>query len=101
MCGLAKGRQPRLPLKRTGRSSSTTFAPNPKRRSRARLEADYSRLNGSQAALATPQATALRFEGPYLYYPGWRLVPAPLRAFVDFIKVSPGEVWGQPKRVGR
>ncbi len=29
-----------------------------------------------------------RFSGPFLYYPGRRLVPAPLRAFVDFIKVS-------------
>ena len=26
------------------------------------------------------------FPGPYLYYPGRRLVPAPLRAFVDFVK---------------
>ncbi|WP_225411371.1 LysR family transcriptional regulator [Stigmatella hybrida] len=30
------------------------------------------------------------FPGPFLYYPGRRLVPAPLRAFVDFIKASAG-----------
>ena len=29
-----------------------------------------------------------RFSGPFLYYPGRRLVPAPLRAFVDFIKTG-------------
>lgn len=29
-----------------------------------------------------------RFPGPFLYYPGQRLVPAPLRAFVDFIKAA-------------
>ena len=28
------------------------------------------------------------FSGPFLYYPGRRLLPAPLRAFVDFIKGS-------------
>ena len=28
------------------------------------------------------------FSGPFLYYPGRRLVPAPLRAFVDFIRSS-------------
>ena len=28
------------------------------------------------------------FSGPFLYYPGRRLMPTPLRAFVDFIKVS-------------
>lgn len=29
------------------------------------------------------------FSGPFLYYPGRRLVPAPLRAFIDFVKSSP------------
>ena len=33
-----------------------------------------------------------RFDGPYLYYPGRRLVPAPLRAFVDFVKTSAHKV---------
>ncbi|MDL2406895.1 LysR family transcriptional regulator [Rhizobium calliandrae] len=28
----------------------------------------------------------LRFSGPFLYYPGRRLVPAPLRAFIEFVK---------------
>ncbi len=32
-----------------------------------------------------------RFAGPFLYYPGRRLLPAPLRAFVDFIKSSAGQ----------
>ena len=30
-----------------------------------------------------------RFSGPYLYYPGRRLVPAPLRAFIDYVKGMP------------
>jgi DNA-binding transcriptional LysR family regulator len=30
-----------------------------------------------------------RFSGPFLYYPGRRLLPATLRAFVDFVKALP------------
>jgi DNA-binding transcriptional LysR family regulator len=30
------------------------------------------------------------FPGPFLYYPGRRLVPAPLRAFIDFIRSPAG-----------
>jgi DNA-binding transcriptional LysR family regulator len=32
------------------------------------------------------------FSGPFLYYPGRRLVPAPLRAFVDFVKSTTTEM---------
>ncbi|MBI0330579.1 LysR family transcriptional regulator [Burkholderia plantarii] len=28
------------------------------------------------------------FSGPFLYYPGRRLVPAPLRAFIDFVRAD-------------
>ncbi|WP_029004571.1 LysR family transcriptional regulator [Azorhizobium doebereinerae] len=31
-----------------------------------------------------------RFSGPFLYYPGRRLVPPPLRAFIDFIRAPAG-----------
>ncbi|MDR3372251.1 MAG: LysR family transcriptional regulator [Ancalomicrobiaceae bacterium] len=30
----------------------------------------------------------LSFSGPFLYYPGRRLVPAPLRAFIDYLKTA-------------
>lgn len=30
------------------------------------------------------------FSGPFLYYPGRRLVPAPLRAFIDFVRATAG-----------
>ncbi|GAA0578547.1 LysR family transcriptional regulator [Rhizomicrobium electricum] len=29
-----------------------------------------------------------RFSGPFLYYPGRRLVPEPLRAFIDYVKLE-------------
>lgn len=30
------------------------------------------------------------FSGPFLYYPGRRLVPTPLKAFIDFLRALPG-----------
>jgi DNA-binding transcriptional LysR family regulator len=30
----------------------------------------------------------VQFSGPFLYYPGRRLVPAPLRAFIDYVRES-------------
>ena len=38
-----------------------------------------------------------RFSGPYLYYPGRRLIPAPLRAFVDFVRASAGRLWPEAR----
>ena len=40
------------------------------------------------------------FSGPFLYYPGRRLVPAPLRAFIDFIKVTASDA-GAPAKSRR
>ena len=31
-----------------------------------------------------------QFSGPFLYYSGRRLVPRPLRAFIDFVRLHPG-----------
>jgi DNA-binding transcriptional LysR family regulator len=42
----------------------------------------------SGALLPVLEPWWLPFSGPFLYYPGRRLVPAPLRAFIDFIKAS-------------
>ena len=33
-----------------------------------------------------------QFPGPFLYYPGRRLLPAPLRAFVDFIRSDTADI---------
>ena len=32
------------------------------------------------------------FSGPFLYFPGRRLIPAPLRAFIDFIRSPNGRL---------
>ena len=38
------------------------------------------------------------FSGPFLYYPSRRYLPAPLRAFVDFIQALPPEPAVMPRR---
>ncbi len=38
----------------------------------------------------------LKFSGPFLYYPGRRLVPAPLRAFIDFVRASSDRKLARP-----
>lgn len=43
----------------------------------------------SGALLPVMEDWWLSFPGPFLYYPGRRLVPAPLRAFIDFIRATP------------
>src|SRR5262249_43492694 len=40
-----------------------------------------------------------RFTGPFLYYLGRRLVPAPLRAFVDFIRATGSNRQIRPPRL--
>ncbi|SDV47584.1 LysR family transcriptional regulator [Chitinasiproducens palmae] len=42
----------------------------------------------SGALEAVLEAWWPRFSGPFLYYPGRRLVPAPLRAFVDYVRAA-------------
>ncbi|HTR05442.1 MAG TPA: LysR family transcriptional regulator [Paraburkholderia sp.] len=43
---------------------------------------------GSGALMPLLESWAVSFPGPFLYYPGRRHLPAPLRAFVDFVKAN-------------
>ena len=45
---------------------------------------------GSGALEPVLEAWWQRFSGPFLYYPGRRLVPPPLRAFIGFVKAAAG-----------
>ena len=48
---------------------------------------DWPRPDLDRGALEpVPEPWWTSFSGPCLYYPGRRLLPAPLRAFVDFVK---------------
>jgi DNA-binding transcriptional LysR family regulator len=42
----------------------------------------------------------MSFSGPFLYYSGRRLVPAPLRAFIDFVR-APGRRRGAATKQSR
>ena len=69
-----------------------SFLPFPNRLAESRRTYDMqegaARFSGALEPVLEPWWQS--FSGPFLYYPGRRLVPAPLRAFIDFIKTSAG-----------
>lgn len=54
----------------------------------ATFEGFYRDLLNSGAVVEILEDWSVSFSGPYLYYSGRRHLPAPLRAFVDFLKAN-------------
>jgi DNA-binding transcriptional LysR family regulator len=57
------------------------------------FEGFYRDLLASGAIQEILEDWSMPFSGPFLYYSGRKLLPAPLRAFIDFVKA-----WQPPRK---